>query len=112
MQADVGNFRFTGAFISADDDNATATAKLSNDAAYIQGLYVVQDKNRRPTWVPLIRFDTTESNNGANELKAVTFNIQRYFRENVKGYLEYYDETDKTGGGEDSRVTLQLEVGF
>ena len=112
VQADVGDFRFTAAFISADDDNATATAEESNDAFYVQGLYVVKGKQGQPLWVPLIRFDNTESNNGADETKAVTLNLQRYFTQNVKGYIEYYDETDKTGGGEDSRLTLQLEVGF
>ncbi len=112
VQADVNNFRFNAAFLTTEDDNALATATTEDDAFYVQAFYVVKD-GRRPKWVPLVRYDSVEASNGTTERKAVTANVGYYFKENIKGYLEYYNEIDDTIDGlEDSRVTLQLELGF
>ena len=113
VQADLGNFRLTGAYLSADDDNADATDEVSNTAYYVQALYVFKGRESQPAWVPLLRYDSTESNNGKDKTTALTFNIHYYFRENVKGFLEFYTETDVPASTkEDNRLTLQFEVGF
>lgn len=111
VQAEVNNFRFNAAFLTTEDDDATATATLENEAMYVQAIYVIKE-GKRPKWVPLLRYDSIEYNNGVDKRNAWTANVSYYIKENVRGYLEYYSESKDTGGTEDSRVTLQIEVGF
>lgn len=111
-QADINNFRFMGAFLKAKDDNAGATSEVENDAWYLQGQYVVKDKGR-PTWVPLIRFDQYEKNNGVDEYKEFALNLGYYFTQNIKGFIEWWERFDTpTGVAEDDRITFQLEAAF
>lgn len=111
-QADISNFRVQGVYISASDDNATATADEDNNAWYVQGHYTMI-QNGRPTFVPLVRFDGYEKKNGSEKYKEVTVNLGYYFTQNIRGFLEYWNRYDTpVGVGEDSRVTLQFDLGF
>lgn len=112
-QAEWNNFRFMGAWLTAeDDDNVTATTESDNDAWYLQGQYMFKE-NGRPTFVPMIRYDTFEKSNGTEEFNELTLNVSYYFTQNIKGYLEYWDQLDvPVGETEDSRITLQFALGF
>jgi predicted porin len=111
-QADIGNFRVQGVYMKAEDDNATSTATDENDAWYVQGQYTMMDKGR-PTFVPLVRFDNYEKNDGQDEYREFTLNLGYYFTQNIKGYLEYWDRYDTpTGVAEDDRVTVQFDAAF
>jgi hypothetical protein len=111
VQADVNNFRFTAAFLSAEDDVALVTE--DNDVYFVQGLYVHR-KDKRPTWTALLRYDNEEGTNGTLERKAWTANVGYYFKENVRGFVEFYSENKNTidPTAKHDRVTLQLVVGF
>ena len=51
--------------------------------------------------------------NGVDDFTEVTLNLTKYFTENVKGYIEYWDQVDTPPGViEDSRITVQLHVAF
>lgn len=111
-QADISNFRVQGLYVSAKDDNATATASEKNDAWYVQGHYTMI-KNGRPTFVPLVRFDGYEKNDGSDKYKEFTVNLGYYFTQNIRGWIEYWDRYDTPAGvDKDSRVTLQFDLGF
>ena len=67
----------------------------------------------RPTWAPLLRYDTYEESNGTQECKEAVLNPAYYFIQNVKGSVEYMKQLDVPAGVvEDSRFTLQLLAAF
>lgn len=113
-QIDIADFRLMGVFMQAEDDYVTANGTRSgdNDAWYLQGQYMFS-KGGRPTFVPMIRVDNYEKNDGAEEYKEITLNLGYYFTENIRGFLEYWDQYDVPGNkDEDSRFTVQVEATF
>jgi hypothetical protein len=112
VQSDIGPARVMAVYLQAKDDNATATATVKNKAWYVQGLYVIQDGGR-PTWVPLLRYDSYEQSNGVNKFNEGVLGVTYYFTHNIKGFVEYMKQLDvPTGVVEDSRFTLQLIAAF
>ncbi len=116
-QVDLNNFRFQGLYITGTDDrdllDIRGPGEDDNDAFSLQALYTFHDDSLRPTWVPLIRYDTYETNDGSASFDELTFNLGYYFNQNVKGYLEYWDRSNApTSQQEDSRITLQFVAGF
>jgi len=112
-QLDIGHTRVQLALLSATDDTTTPGTEVDNDALSIQAMHIFKTKTGKPTFVPLIRLDNYEQNNGADKYKEMTLNVSYYFTQNVKGYLEFWDRYDvPTGKAEDDRTTLQLFVAF
>lgn len=63
--------------------------------------------------VPSVRFDHFEKNDGRDGFDEITLNLTYYLHENVKIFLEYFNQLDIPSGQEtDSRVMLQVEAGF
>ena len=117
FQADMQDFRFQGLYIAGTDDRDAADIRGpgedDNNAFSLQALYTIRDDTLRPTWVPLIRYDSYETNDGANSFDEFTLNIGYYFNQNIKGYLEYWDRFDAPiPAQEDSRITLQFVAAF
>jgi hypothetical protein len=111
-QVTVGNFQINSVFMTTEDDNASGVGTVENDAYYVQGIYIHKN-GTRPTWTALVRYDKEEATNGTLERKGWTANVGYYFKENVRGYVEYYTEDNKIAPlSEHDRVTLQLEIGF
>ncbi|MEN8132376.1 MAG: hypothetical protein ABFS45_19800 [Pseudomonadota bacterium] len=111
-QIDIANFRVMGAYLTTEDRNTTDTSDLENDAWYLQGQYVFRSGGR-PTWVPLVRFDIYETNDGQDDFSEVVLNLGYYFTENIKGYVEYWDQVDVPSNvDDDDRLTLQLQATF
>ena len=109
---DRSDFRVQGAWVTASDDLVLG-GEQDNDVFSLQAMYVFKDDSMRPTWIPLIRFDSYEQNDGADQFDEVTLNLTRYITQNVKGYIEYWDRYDApTSAQEDSRLTLQLHAAF
>lgn len=112
-QVNFGDARIQGAYVMATDDNVTATAEEDNEVFSVQGLYTFRSDTGRPTWVPLIRYDSFEKSDGNDTAEALTFNVQYYLTENTRGYLEYFHQLDAfTGSQETDRLTLQLFLAF
>ena len=110
---DRANLRVQGAWVTATDDLVGGIGEQDNDVFSLQAMYVFKDESMRPTWVPLIRFDTYEQNDGADNFDEITLTLTRYITQNIKGYLEYWDRIDApTPAQEDSRLTLQLHAAF
>lgn len=110
-QIDVANFRINGAYMSTKEDNPT-NGSQSNDFAYVEAMYTMQ-QGGRPTFVPLIRFDSYEENDGKDTTRAATINLGYYFTQNIKGFIEYRNEFDTpTGTSGTDRALVQLEAAF
>jgi len=117
FQADLKDLRVQGLYVSANDDRDAADIRGpgedDNNALSVQAFYTFLDDSLRPTWVPLIRLDSYEANDGADSFDELTLNIGYYFKQNIKGYLEYWDRYDApVSTQKDSRVTLQLIAAF
>jgi predicted porin len=118
-QLDFRNSRFNLAYIAgsddvcgADDCTGLATSEEDNDALSAQWFYTFTTDGGRPTFVPLVRFDRLESDDGSSVSENLTLNLTYYFRENVRAYIEYWDHNAPTSAEDDSRVTLQAYFGF
>ena len=111
LQADYSNVRLTGAYLHAKDDREISGSE-DNDAWYAQAFYVWK-KDARPLVVPVVRFDSYEENDGNDEYKELTLNVGYYFTENIKGFVEYWTQTDKPDDVmRDNRITLQIVAAF
>lgn len=110
FQGDFGGFRLNAMVLSAKDDVAGG-GDVGNNAYSVQGYYAVKKKSGTPTWVPLVRVDSYEKNDGQDEYTDLTLNLTRYIDENVKAYLEIWEQVDAPSGTADaSRVTFQIQV--
>jgi len=110
-QADIGSIRLMGALLQATDDNSAATTEEDNSAAYVEARYTFTNGGR-PSFVPLVRLDSYEKNNGKDDYDEITLQANYYFTENVRGFIEYLDVSGPTSVSDDSLVTLQVDVGF
>ena len=112
VQSDLGPARVMAVYLQAKDDTADATATEKNKNWYVQGLYAFQQEGR-PTWVPLVRYDSYQQSNGTKEFKEGLLGVTYYFTHNIKGFVEYMKQLDvPTGSVEDSRLTLQFAATF
>jgi len=110
-QFDIDNVRLTGVFMKTKDDS-NAGVEQTNNHYYIQAFYTFTNHSR-PTWVPLLRLESYEENNGVDQYSLATATVSYYFEENVKGQVEYQTTYDTpTGVATDNNVTVQLEVVF
>lgn len=110
--ADLGGARIQGAYVNAKDDRAGGVGVDKNDAWSLQVMYAFRD-NKRPTWVPIARLDNYEKSNGADKYTELTLNLTYYFAQNIKGYIEYWNQLDVPAGKKaDSRITVQAVAAF
>jgi hypothetical protein len=101
-----------GLIVNAEEDGGGNVGKVNNIAGYLEGFYTVK-KNDRPFFVPLVRYDWTEVNDGRDTFSAVTFQAGFYAVENAKVAFEYYVEVAQTPGKEKLyRATLLVDLAF
>lgn len=111
--AEVKDFRISGVYINAKDDTPDLLGDVSNNAWSVQGSYVFKKENGQPTFVPTIRLDQYEKNNGMDKYSEVSVNLAYYPVQNAKVYLEYWDRFDvPTGAAKNHRLTLQAVFSF
>ncbi len=113
FQADIASARIQALYVTAKDDLTSGIGDESNDAFSIQGFWAFTDDSLRPTWVPLVRFDQYQKNDGQDDYSELTLNVTYYFKQNIKGYVEYWDQIDAPSSvDEDNRWTVQFVAGF
>jgi hypothetical protein len=111
-QVDIGDARLQGIFVTASDDQAGG-GEHDNDTYSLQAFWTFHDDSLRPTFVPLVRFDSFETNDGNDDFKDLTLNVTYYITQNIKGFVEYWDRFDApTDAQEDDRLTLQFVAAF
>lgn len=111
FQADVNNFRFTGVYMQAKDDDINGINKETNNVITGRVVYRILEDGR-PSYVPFFQYDSHEQMNGAETIKDSTFGLIKFFDENIKATFEY---TDSKGDGttpDDSRLSFQLAAYF
>ncbi len=111
FQADFNNFRFTGVYLHAKDDDELGLTSETNDALTGRATYTIV-QNGRPVWVPYLQVDNHELKNGAESITDTTIGLIHFFDENIKATLEY---TDTKGDGttpDDTQFALQLAAYF
>lgn len=96
-------------------------AKFRDRAAYAELAYVYKrGGNDAPFLMPMIRENWYTTFNGTRQFNYVSAQLAHYFRENVKGFVEYSIDTKTDVQGvagsprapRGNRVTGQIEVGF
>ncbi|VAW93157.1 hypothetical protein MNBD_GAMMA22-666 [hydrothermal vent metagenome] len=113
FQSDFGASRVQAAYIIATDDNTAATSELKNNAYSIQYIYHMKTATGSPTFVPVVRIDNYEKNNGNDKYQELTLNLTYYIHENFKSFIEYwYQASVPDTVVADNRTTLQFSVGF
>jgi len=91
-----------GMVLRANDDLLTG-GDISNTVAYIEGFYTFEP-TRIPLLVPLVRVDFLD------EFTNLTTDVNFYIQDNVKAYVEWWQNVDVPAGGrKDNRVTVQVD---
>ncbi len=110
-QADLGEIRLLGSFLRATDDNSAGSNEDENNAVFIEARYTFE-KEGRPTFVPLLRLDSYEKNDGQDDYTEITVQLSCYFTQNSRGFIEYWNQNAPGSGNDDDMLTLQAEVAF
>jgi len=105
------DFYVLGLWMKVEEDFGGGITE-KNDTGYIEAFYTTK-RDGRPFFMPLVRYDYTDLNDGADTLAAVTLQAGFYVKENVRLALEYYTQTDQEVGVEKiDRVTLLADIAF
>ena len=105
------DFYVVGLFMNAEEDFFGGPVE-ENDAAYLELFYTLK-KDGRPFFVPLVRYDMTELNNGVDEFAALTAQLGFYVTEHFQPPREYDTELDQAPGiAELDRLTLLADLAF
>ena len=111
VQSEFSNFTINAVALAAKDDNTTATTTVKNDAYYVQALYMVKD-GTRPTWAPLLRYDSYKVSGGSEKVNELTLSVNYYLTENIRTMLEFWSKDSDISAKDDDRLTLQLFAAF
>lgn len=112
FQADVRDFRLQGMFVAASDD-VTGGGDVDNNAYSLQAMYVHHTDSGRPGFVPIIRWDHHEANDGSDDFDDLTINLTYYIKENVKIYAEFFSRFNAPNSNqENERYTIQIVAAF
>lgn len=109
FQVEAGDFTVLALAMEAEDEvftGLTLTGEPSNKAGYLEAFYVFK-RDDDPWLVPLLRYETVESNDGADDTTGVVGALKWYVRSNIDANIEYMKLTDVPGTGpEGHRFTL------
>jgi hypothetical protein len=111
FQADVNKFRLTGVYMSVSDDVINSNQSVSNKDYYLQAVYF--GKANAKAIVPLLRYQSSENNDGNDETTRVIAGVSYFLQDNFKAIAEVgKDTTVPTGSDKSSNVVIQLEAAF
>ena len=66
----------------------------------------------RPTWAPLLRYDSYEVSGGSEKVNELTLSVNYYLTENIRTMLEFWSKDSDINAKDDDRLTLQLFAAF
>ncbi|RMG45223.1 MAG: hypothetical protein D6719_00525 [Candidatus Dadabacteria bacterium] len=108
---DTDDFTVIFAYQNADDDTVAGGSE-TNTGWYAEGSYYYR-KDGNPLFVPTVRWDQYETNDGNDDYSELTVQLAYYFKENIKAFVEYWNQVDTPDGvDDDSRWTVQIEAGL
>jgi len=104
FQIERDSLNLYGMVMHVNDDLLTG-GEVSTTVGYIEGFYVFEP-GRIPLLVPLVRLDFLD------EFTNLTSNLSFYFNENIKTYVEWWQNLDTPGLRKDNRVTVHVDFAF
>jgi len=111
LQADINNFRLTTVFMTVSDDVINSNQSVDNTDNYIQGVYYGMASGKQ--LVPLLRYQSSENNNGNDTTNRLIAGLTYYLQDNFKATVEIGKDTSVPTGSDKSTSTLvQLEAVF
>lgn len=112
FNVETGGFQAYGLWLNTDADVDALGTEVSNDAAYVEALYLFQ-RNNRPTFYPVLRWQSVETNDGADNIDAIAALFGGYLRPNINLNLEYFKTTEHPNpASETYRWTLFFNIGL
>ena len=90
VQVERGPLTANAVWYRADEDAAATLAGQTNDAWYVQAVYVTPTK---VPVVPVLRYESVESNAGADSTDSVALALLAYVRGNVNVSVDYTRQT-------------------
>lgn len=112
LESQIGVSRLQAGFVRGEDDVLAGTGEEDNDVWSVQFMHFFATETGKPTWVPIIRYESYEKNDGKDSYDELTLNLTRYIGQNAKAYIEYWDRVDSPSDQDDDRLTVQISVGF
>lgn len=97
VQIDKGPFTANAVWYRADENAAATLVSQKNNAWYVQALYVTPTK---VPVVPFVRYESVQSNSGADSTNSLALALIAYVRGNVNVSLDYTTETKVAPGRE------------
>ena len=90
------------------NDDRLAGGDIGNTVGYVEGFYPFEPSGISiPMLVPLVRVDFMD------EFTDLTTNFNFYVQDNVKAYLEWWQNLDAPAGvRKDNRITVQVDMAF
>ncbi len=111
-QVSINQLRMTAVYMNYQVEDTTATTKEKNTDWYLQGAYFMNDGGL-PTLVPIVRYESTQKNDGNDTTGTAIANLTHYFTKNAKGMVEYsQDITVPSGANKEHGLAVQVEVAF
>jgi len=111
LQADINNFRLTTVLMTVSDDVINSNQTMDNTDNYIQGVYYGTVSGKQ--LVPLLRYQSSENNNGNDTTNRLIASLSYYLQDNFKATVEIGKDTSVPAGSNKSTNTLvQLEAVF
>jgi len=111
FQGDFGNWRFTGVYLHAKDDDELGVTSETNDALTGRMTYAIVEDGR-PVWVPYLQVDKHELMNGVESITDTTVGLIHFFDENIKVTFEYVDTTGDGTTPDDNSAKIQIAAYF
>jgi hypothetical protein len=111
VQADIGQTRLTAVYMNVSDDVVNSGTSVDNTDYYVQGVYYGKVSGKQ--LVPLVRFQSSENNDGKDTTERLIAGITYYLQENFKATLELGNDTSvPTGDNKTKSAIVQLEAIF
>ncbi|NIM57946.1 MAG: hypothetical protein GTO16_03255 [Candidatus Aminicenantes bacterium] len=108
LQAEIGDFfSLFFVYLFANDELALATGvDEKNNSLYGELFWVFYNKAQSPSFVPLVRVENYERDDGASDYTDLTLNLSYFLTQNVKLSLEYWTNLSvPTGITKSNRIT-------
>ena len=110
VQIERGPFTANAVWYKADEEAASTLASQQNNAWYVQALYV---PSMKVPVVPVVRYESVESNDGAASTDSLALALLAYVRGNVNVSLDYTTQTKvPPGRAETHRFSVLVIFGM
>ncbi|MGB6679917.1 MAG: hypothetical protein WBF08_01160 [Candidatus Bathyarchaeia archaeon] len=107
LQAEMGALNLFFVYLLAQDDlSPQGSIEEKNNSLYGELFWVFYDEAKSPSFVPLVRLENYEKDDGSINYTDLTLNLSYYFSQNVKLSVEYWANLSVPDGADKgNRIT-------